>query len=126
MKLLATASTLFVSAALLTACAGRGNAGSSAAPRESSSRTVATQGVSMRDWDADTANSGPHGPEIESGSVFMVTDGNVHMAFPSGATMTRTADGLRVVSHGREHKFSVAAVVTESGSYHVYSSPVTH
>lgn len=126
MRFLATASAILLSATMLAACGGRGNAGSTTSPRESSSRTVATQGIPMRDSDADTANSGPHGPEIESGSVFMVTDGNVHMAFPSGATMARTADGLLVVSHGQARKFSVAAVVTQSGSYHVYSAPVTH
>jgi hypothetical protein len=99
--------------------------GSSTAPRTESSHTIATQSVTMRDSAADAATSGAHGREIDSGSVISVTDGNVHMAYPAGATMTRTADGVVVMSHGHVRKFSASAVVMQSGSYHVYA-PVTH
>jgi hypothetical protein len=85
---------------------------------------MATQGVSMHDSATDTTSSAPHDTEIDSGAVFTVSDGNVHKAYPAGATMTRTAGGMLVVSHGHARRFSAAAVVTRSGSYHIYS-PVT-
>ena len=86
---------------------------------------MAAPPVSIPDASTDAVNSAPHGPEIDSGAVFTVSDGNVHMSYPAGATMTRTADGVLIVNHGHTRKFSAAAVVTESGSYHIYS-PVAH
>ena len=68
---------------------------------------------------------GPHGPEINSGSVFTVTDGNVHMAYERRDARLGLGDGVLVMSHGHVRKFSAAAVVMQSGSYHVYA-PVNH
>jgi hypothetical protein len=124
MKSLATGSALLVAATMLTACGG-GNVSSSTSQHVESSQTISTQGLPARDSAAGTDNPGPHGPEINSGAVFTVTDGNVHMAYASSATITRTGDGVLVVSHGHARKFSAASVVTQSGSYNVYA-PVTH
>ncbi|MDP9106195.1 MAG: hypothetical protein M3N49_09700 [Candidatus Eremiobacteraeota bacterium] len=124
MKSLSTAAASLLAATMLAACGG-GNVSSSTGPRAESSRTISTQGLPVRDSAAGTDNPGPHGPEIDSGAVFTVTDGNVHMAYAAGATMTRTGDGVLVVSHGHARKFSAAAVVMQTGAYHVYA-PVAH
>src|ERR1700676_5007803 len=119
--------SVLLAASMLAGCGGGGSVGSSTGPgAESSSRTVATRGVAMPDSAVDTVSSAPHGAEIDSGAVFTVTDGNVHMAYPAGATMTRTADGVLVINRGHARKFSASAVITQSGSYHTYSPVNPH
>ena len=70
-------------------------------------------------------DAGPHGAEIESGSVITITDGNVHKGYPASAIVERTADGVVVTLNGHRRNFSRAAIVSNGGSYHIYA-PVSH
>jgi hypothetical protein len=61
-----------------------------------------------------------HGAEIESAPNLIVSEGNRHAAFPPGATLKRTANGIEVTYHGVTRTFSAAAKV-DAGSYHRYA-----
>jgi hypothetical protein len=61
-----------------------------------------------------------HGPELESGSTFMVSEGNNHAAFPASATFTRTANGIVVTYNGVTRTFSSNARI-DFGTYHRYA-----
>ena len=61
-----------------------------------------------------------HGPELESGSTFVVSEGNNHAAFPASATFARTANGIVVTYHGVTRTFSSNARVN-FGTYHRYA-----
>jgi len=108
----------------LSACGA--HIGASSAPRDVSLRNkVAPAGVTRGQSAAFAEAAGPHGPEIESGSVITVNDGNVHMGYPGYATVARTADGVLVSLNGKTRKFSRTATVSTDGSYHIYA-PVSH
>ena len=115
-----TASALAVAVVMLAACGGHNMANSSAPHDASLSHSVAPAGTG-RAADASAEASAPHGPEIESGSVVTITDGNVQKGFPASATVERTADGVIVTTAGRTWKFSRAATVSNGGSYHIYA-----
>jgi hypothetical protein len=118
-------SALAIAALMLGAC-GRGTMGTNSAPHDASlSHNVASVSVGRGGADVSSADAGPHGAEVESGSVISITDGNVHMAYPASATVERTADGVVVRINGKTRKFSAAATVSSGGSYHVYA-PVNH
>jgi hypothetical protein len=61
-----------------------------------------------------------HGAEIESGSTIIVSEGNYHAAFPAGAKLVRTADGIVITYKGVTRTFSSTARV-DVGSYHRYA-----
>jgi hypothetical protein len=61
-----------------------------------------------------------HGAEIESAQTFMISEGNNHVAFPPGATLKRTADGIEVTYNGVTRTFSSSARVG-LGAYHRYA-----
>jgi hypothetical protein len=61
-----------------------------------------------------------HGGLLESAPTFVVSEGNSHMAFPPGATLTRTANGIEVRYHGVTRTFSSTAKV-ETGTYRRYA-----
>lgn len=126
MKRLLFGSVLPIAALMLTACAGGTNVGSSSAPRDTSSAAkITTTNVAYDTRASEPAVAAPHGPEIESGAVVTVTDGNVRMSYPATVTITRTASGVVVSHNGITRTFSATATVTQNGSYHVYA-PVTH
>jgi hypothetical protein len=50
----------------------------------------------------------------------MVSEGNNHAAFPAGATLARTANGIVVTYRGVKHTFSSTARV-DTGAYHRYA-----
>lgn len=120
-----TVSALAVAVVMLSACGGRNMANSSAPHDASLSHSVAPAGGMSRAVDASAEASAPHGPEIESGSVVTITDGNVQKGFPASAKVERTAEGVIVTTAGKTWKFSRAATVSNGGSYHIYA-PVSH
>ncbi len=63
-----------------------------------------------------------HGAELEKGAALMVSEGNQHAAFPPGATLKRTADGIEVTYKGVTRTFSSNARV-DIGTYHRYAKP---
>lgn len=123
MKRIVISSLLSAAALFLAACAGTGGAGTSSSPRDASSATRVTTAINAT-FDTRASEptvAAPHGQEIASGTVVTVTDGNVRMAFPETAIITRTAQGVVVTSHGRTRTFSAAAVVSATGTYHEYA-----
>lgn len=118
-------SALIVAGIALSACGGA-HMGTSSAPRDASlGRNVAPAAITGRGPVGSADASGPHGAEIESGVVISIDDGNMHMGYPSSATVERTADGVIVSINGKTRKFSRAATVSSGGSYHLYA-PVIH
>lgn len=85
----------------------------------------ASHGLTANYRATDDTSGYPHGQETESGVPVMITDGNVHVMFPGSATVTRSADGVRVTHNGRTRTFSTTAVVTQAGNYHHFA-PVAH
>jgi len=61
-----------------------------------------------------------HGAEVEQAPIFMVSEGNGHLAFPPGATLARTPNGIEVTYHGIKRTFSSAARV-DVGTYRRYA-----
>lgn len=61
-----------------------------------------------------------HGAELESAPTLIVSEGNTHVAFPPGAALKRTANGIEVTYHGVTRTFSASAKV-DAGSYHRYA-----
>jgi len=61
-----------------------------------------------------------HGAEIESAQNLIVSVGNNHMAFPPGATLKRTANGIEVTYNGKTRTFSSSARV-DTGTYRRYA-----
>jgi hypothetical protein len=119
-------SALVMATVALSACGGAHMGASSSLRDASMGHNVAPPNVTGGAHAASSADAGgPHGAEIESGSVVSITDGNVHMAYPASATVERTADGVAVTIGGKTRKFSRAATVTSGGSYHIYA-PVNH
>ena len=120
-------SALVIAAAVgLSACGGA-HMGAGSAPRDASldhNVTPASIAGGAR-APSSASDAGPRGPEIESGSVIGIDDGNVHMGYPASATVVRTADGVVVTLNGKTRKFSRTAIVSNGGSYHVYA-PVNH
>lgn len=118
-------SALVIAAIALPACGGA-NMGASSVPRDVSlDHHVAPASITRGGPDASAADAGPHGAEIESGSVVSIDDGNLHMAYPASATVERTADGVVVSINGKTRTFSRAATVSNGGSYRRYA-PVNH
>jgi hypothetical protein len=62
----------------------------------------------------------PHGQELESGSTFMISEGNNHAMFPAGSHYARTANGIVVTYNGKTRTFSSSARV-DLGTYHRYA-----
>jgi hypothetical protein len=114
-----------VFAALALAACGGAHMGATSAPHASSGHNVAPNGTAGGRAAVSAEAAGPHGAEIESGSVISITDSNFHMAYPAFATVERTADGVVVSIGGKTRKFSRTATVATGGSYHVYA-PISH
>jgi predicted small lipoprotein YifL len=117
-------SALMLTAIILAGCGAHGNLLSKPSPRDVSDAHNISAGGATGGVPPDTTGV-RHGEEIESGVPFMVTDGHVHVGFTGSTTITRTADGVIVTNHGQTRTFSSAAIVTQSGSYHIYA-PIAH
>ena len=112
--------TSFLLALALTGCAAGGGSMPNSRDESSVSR------ISLSHERATDSTAGyQHGAETESGIPVMVTDGTMHIMFPSSATIVRSASGVEVTSHGRTRHFSPAAFVTQAGTYHHFA-PVAH
>lgn len=70
----------------------------------------------------DPARLLPHGTEVASGRVRMISGGNMHLILSRDAVVKRTSSGIVVVSHGRTRTFPLDSVITEGGSYHEYTT----
>ena len=102
----------------LAACGAQNHAGSAVPNRASSASNRSAADVQHE------ALRVQHGAELEAGVPFMVTDGNSHVMFPGSAVVSRSKQGLSVVSGRHTRFFPASAVVSQSGEYHHYA-PVT-
>jgi hypothetical protein len=64
----------------------------------------------------------PHGAEISSGHLRLISAGNLHLMVGPDATVVRTAHGVTVVSHGKTRTFPSDATITDGGVYHNYAA----